>query len=208
MTSILWKDLEAIALTIDDPEERLILGEVNWQQYEKLLTHLGDSSRYRVTYLDGILEIMSPSRRHEVSTENIGRLLEVYLEQAEIDFWGLGSTTFRKQKQGVGKEPDKCYCINTEKEFPDIAIEVVLTSGGINTLEVYKRLEVKEVWFWQNNQLKIYHLNENGEYELQTASTLLPDLDISLLSKYITAPNPRLAMKEFREELRSQLGND
>jgi Uma2 family endonuclease len=207
MTSILWQDIEAIALKIDDPEERLILGEVDWEQYEKLLTHLGDSSRYRVTYLDGILEIMSPSRCHEVSAENIGRLLEVYLEEAEIDFWGLGSTTFRKQKKEVGKEPDKCYCINTDKEFPDIAIEVVLTSGGINTLEVYKRLEVKEVWFWQNNQLRIYHLNENGEYELQTASRLLPNLDISLLSKSVTALNPRLAMKEFRQELKLQLGN-
>jgi Uma2 family endonuclease len=206
MTSILLQGFEAIALAIDDPEEKLIISEVSWEQYEHLLAHLGDSDRYRITYFDGILEIMSPSRRHEVDKKSAARLLEVYLEEAEIDFWGLGSTTFRKQKQEVGKEPDECYCIGTEKEFPDIAIEVVLTSGGINFLEVYKRLEVKEIWFWQNNQLTIYHLSESGEYEQQTASTLLPNLDITLLSQYVTVTNPRLAMQQFRAKVRASLG--
>lgn len=94
---------------------------------------------------------MSPSRRHEVSPENIGRLLEVYLEVAEMDFWGLGSTTLRKEEGKAEKEPDKCYCLETDKDLPDLAIEVIVTSGNIKILEVYRRLEVKEVWLWDNN---------------------------------------------------------
>jgi Uma2 family endonuclease len=58
-----------------------------------------------------MLEIMSPSRRHEVSKKDMARLLEVYLEEAEIDFWGLGSTTFRRRQDEAGKEPDECYCL-------------------------------------------------------------------------------------------------
>lgn len=207
MTSILLAGLKEIDLELNDSEEKLTINQVSWTHYEKLLNYLGESSRYRLTYLDGILEIMSPSRRHEVNKKSIARLLEIYFEEAEIDFWGLGSTTFRKQEKETGKEPDECYCINTEKEIPDLAIEVVITSGGINTLEVYKRLEVKEVWFWQNEQLLIYVLNNYKEYEATATSSLFLNLDVALLTKYINEANPRLAMGRFRQELRSHLGN-
>jgi Uma2 family endonuclease len=116
-------------LQINDPEERHLLGNVTWEQYEALLTDFGDDPHYRITYLDGTLEIMSPGRKHEITTESIGRLLEAYLEENRIKFWGLGSTTFRRQDKGSGTEPDKSYCIGSEKELPDLAIEVVVTSG-------------------------------------------------------------------------------
>ncbi len=181
-----------------DSEQRLILTGISWEEYEQFLESLGDSATYRTIYLEGVLEIMSPSRRHEVSKRNIGRLLEVYLEAAEIDFWGLGSTTLRVDKGKAGKEPDECYCLRTDKELPDLAIEVIITSGNIKILEVYRRLGVKEVWLWQNDQLHIYYL-ENEQYSLKEKSQLLPNLDLNLLCQFIEHPNPRLAMKEFRQ---------
>ncbi len=181
-----------------DSEQRLILTGISWAEYEQFLESLGDSPTYRTIYLEGVLEIMSPSRRHEVSTENIGRLLEVYLEAAEIDFWGLGSTTLRVEEGQTGKEPDKCYCLRTDKEFPDLAIEVIVISGNIKILEVYRRLGTREVWLWQNDKLNIYCL-ENEQYSLQEKSQLLPNLDLNLLCKFINHSNPRLAMKEFRQ---------
>jgi Uma2 family endonuclease len=207
MQSLLLEGLESLNLSLDDPEERLILSGVSWHDYEKLLAHFGDRAKYRVSYLEGMLEIMSPSRRHEVSKKDIARLLEVYLEEAEIDFWALGSTTFRRRQDEAGKEPDECYCIGTEKDFPDLAIEVVLTSGGINALELYRRLGVKEVWFWQQQGLQIYHLSDRGQYQEHPASQLLPNLDLSLLASYVNAPNPRLAVREFRAHLRQSTEN-
>ncbi len=188
-------------------EQRLILTGISWEEYEQFLDSLGDSRTYRTIYLEGVLEIMSPSRRHEVSTENIGRLLDIYLEVAEIDFWGLGSTTLRVREGEAGKEPDKCYCLETEKEFPDLAIEVIVTSGNINILEVYHRLGIKEVWLWQNDKLDIYWL-ENEQYSLQKNSQLLPNLNLKLLCQFINHPNPRLAMKEFRQKLSYQENNE
>jgi len=168
MTTILLKGLEDFELKANDPEQRMFISGVNWQQYETLLKHLEDSSSYRIT---------------------------------EIDFWGLGSTTLRKQEKEAGKEPDECFCLFTEKEFPDLAIEIILTSGSLKVLEVYKRLGTQEVWFWQDNQLKIYSLQENGEYILIPKSALLPDLNLELLAEYVNHPNPRLAVKEFRSRL-------
>lgn len=52
-------------LQAEDPEERQTISGVSWSGYETLLQDLGDRSRYRMIYLDGMLELMSPSRRHE-----------------------------------------------------------------------------------------------------------------------------------------------
>ena len=201
MTSAILNNLFQLKLDIEDPEERFITSGVSWQVYESILNSLGNSSSYRLAYLSGTLEIMSPSRSHEVDKENIGRLLEVYLEENRIPFWGLGSMTIRKEEQKAGKEPDKCYCIGTDKEIPDLAIEVIYTSGGVDVLEVYQRLCVKEVWFWQNKQFTIYCLRDDG-YKEVSRSQLLPNIDLVLLSQYVTVSEPLEAIIEWRKKVR------
>ncbi|MDJ0713556.1 MAG: Uma2 family endonuclease [Prochloraceae cyanobacterium] len=202
-TNTLILGLEEIQITATDPEERRIISPVPWEEYSKLADRLGDSSRYRVSYLDGTLVIMSPSRSHEKIKKHIAVLLEAYLQEAEIDYYPLGSTTFRKEEGRVGKEPDECYCIGSEKEFPDLAIEISVTSGGVDTLEVYKRLGIKEVWLWKNNRFSIYFLAKEN-YVKQEKSTLLPDLDIGLIEKLAIAESPRKAVQELRKNIRSK----
>jgi Uma2 family endonuclease len=199
MTSALLRDF--FELETSDREEKFLTSDVTWQAYESLLTSLGDRSSYRVAYLLGTLEIMSPSRSHELDKENIGRLLEAYLEENRIRFWGLGSTTFRQKDQQAGKEPDKSYCLGTEKNIPDLAIEVIYTSGGVDTLEIYQRLGVGEVWFWQDRQLKIYCLQDN-HYQQTIQSELLPDLDLALLAQYVIISDPLEAVVEWRKQVR------
>lgn len=188
-------------LQADDPEERQIISGVSWEQYEALLEELGDSSLYRVTYLDGVLELMAPSRRHEQRKTLIGSLLEDYLKEKRIRFFPFGSTTLRKQQKRGGTEPDESYCIGSDKEYPDIAIEVIETSGSINKLEVYQRLGVREVWFFQNKQFKLYALRESG-YEQINRSEILPDLDLTLLATAALAADPLEAALEFRQKIR------
>jgi Uma2 family endonuclease len=188
-------------LQADDPEERQIISGVSWEQYEALLEELGDSSLYRVTYLDGVLELMAPSRRHERNKSTIGSLLEAYCQEKRIRYFPLGSTTLRKQQKRGGTEPDESYCIGSDKEYPDIAIEVIETSGSINKLEVYQRLGVREVWFFQNKQFKLYALRESG-YEQIDRSEILPDLDLTLLATAALAADPLEAALEFRQKIR------
>ncbi|WP_242578060.1 Uma2 family endonuclease, partial [Chroococcus sp. FPU101] len=130
-----------------DLEHLVIINQVSWEQYEAFLEKLGDRPGIYVTYLEGSLEIMSPSRRHELSKKLMGILLEAHFLEFGIRFYALGSTTFRSDLTKKGIEPDECYCIGTNKEIPDLAIEIVLTSGGVNSLKVYKDLGVPEVWF-------------------------------------------------------------
>ena len=186
--------------SLQDREEKYITSGVTWQAYESLLLALGNSSSYRVAYLLETLEIMSPSRSHELDKKAIARLLEAYLEEKRIRFWGLGSTTLKNKDKQAGKEPDECYCIGTDKDIPDLAIEVVYTSGGVDTLEVYRRLGVKEAWFWQNSEFKIYCL-KNDNYQQQQQSRLLPDLDLTSLAQHVVIQDPLDAIIEWRKAI-------
>ena len=201
MTSALLNDYFSLQIETKDNEEKFITSGATWQTYESLIASLGNSSSYRVTYLLETLEIMSPSRSHELDKENIGRLLEAYLEEKQIRFWGLGSTTFKSKDKQAGKEPDKSYCIDTDKDIPDLAIEVVYSSGGVDTLEVYRRLGVKEVWYWQNQQFTIYCL-QNDSFQKQSQSKLLPNLDLGLLAQYVTISDPLEAITQWRKQVR------
>jgi Uma2 family endonuclease len=204
------KQLITVPLTYGaDPEERFASSDVSWEDYESLLTKLENNSHYRVNYLDGILEIVSPSRRHEKVKTNLGTLVERFFYIKRIRYVPLGSSTFRNKAKKAGAEPDECYCLGEEKDVPDLVIEVVVTSSSASKLEIYRRLGVAEVWFWEINQLKIYHLRDSGNlpkatvftatygYELITASELLPSLDIELLEQCVTISDSILAVDEF-----------
>jgi Uma2 family endonuclease len=201
MLAELIHDLEQETGDNIEREERFITSEVSWQQYEALLLKLEDNCYYRVTYLDGVLEIVSPSRRHEGAKKRIATLLEVYFEETDTEYFPLGSMTLRRQQRRGGTEPDESYCIGTEKEVPDLAVEVVFTSGGVDKLAVYKRLRVTEVWFWEKARFSLYRLREDN-YEPISKSELLPNLDIGLLAEYVQHPNQLLAVKKFRQQIR------
>ncbi len=196
-------------ITLDDPEERRVLSRVSWDQYEALLADMGDSSAYRVHFLDGVLEILAPSRNHESSKTRIGDLLLIYFLETEIQYFPMGFTTLKKPENQAGGEPDESYCIGTDKEFPDLAIEVIVTSGSINRLELYRRLGIREVCFWQKNRLSMYHQREEtpekfaatAGYESIQKSETLPDLDLESLTRCLQLPNPLVAAKAFRQGL-------
>jgi Uma2 family endonuclease len=188
-----------------DTEQQYIVTDVSWEAYEALLADLGDDfPGLRIHYLEGTLEITMPGRKHEVSKDNIARLLGVYFEETRTRFYGLGSTTFKREAKRRGAEPDVSFCVETDKEFPDIAIEVVQTSGGINKLKIYQGLGVPEVWFWEKERFDVYHLRQDG-YEQIDRSEFLPNLDLTLLATYVQHPEPLDAVLEFRAILQEQL---
>ncbi len=182
-------------------EQRVVLEGIRWQQYEGLLATLGDDfPNLRLSYLEGTLEIMTISPEHEELKKMIAMLMEAFFQETRTRFHGMGSATFRKAARQRGLEPDECYCLGQKKDVPDIAIEVILSSGTVDKLEIYRGLGVTEVWFW-DNQFAIYHLRSQ-QYELILKSELLPNLDITVLSRHIRPLDQFDAVMEFRELLR------
>ncbi len=184
-------------------EQRLVLEGVSWQQYETMLAALGDDfPNLRLSYLEGILEIMTTSPEHEELKKVIGMLLEAYFQETRTRFHALGSATFRKAMKLRGLEPDECYCLGQKKEIPDLAIEIVITSGIVNKLDIYQGLGVTEVWQWQDGQFLIHHLRPTG-YEQITHSELLPNLDPQQLASYVNPTDQFDAVMAFRDKIRS-----
>lgn len=183
-------------------EQRVILYDVSWEQYEQLSDMFADEFP-RMTYLEGTLEIiMTTSPEHERLKKIIARLIETYAVERLINLNGYGSATFRRQAVRRGAEPDECYCLGTLAEVPDIVIKIALTSGGIDKLEVYRGLQVPEVWFWAKSQFSLYHLREEG-YELIARSEFLPELDLSVLSQYVGYTNQTEAVIAYRTVLQT-----
>lgn len=198
-----WEELTSqSALQNVDSDQILLMNGINWNLYEIILQKFENISHYRFKYLEGTLEIMSPSRRHEFDKKLIALLLETYFIEKDIDFYPLGSTTFRKAAASRGIEPDECYCFNSEKSVPDLAIEVVVTSGGIDDLLIYQGLGVQEVLFWQHNQFSLYYLRGDN-YEQISQSLFLPALDLSFLASLIlSGEKPKDLISKLREHIR------
>jgi Uma2 family endonuclease len=182
-------------------DQRVRMHDVPWSHYEILLAVKGEAPVPRIAYLEGELELMSPSVDREMIKSRIRQLIEAYAAHRGIDLWPVGSWTVRKAPAMRGVEPDECYTLGDPraKSVPDLAIEVVWTKGGIDKLEIYRGLGVGEVWFWRDGQIDAYVLRE-GQYQLAAASALLPGLDLALVGRLATA-SPTEALAELRKSL-------
>ena len=191
---------------VDQPtEEKLVtLKNISWEQFKGIEAQLQDNRNVRLSYLSGILEIMSPiGDKHEKVKSTVGLLLEAYIKELGIRFYRRGGFTLEEPGYASGT-PDESYSIGTEKEVPDIVIEIIVTSGTINRKELYKPKKVPEVWFWKPNEIKIFRLSESGEYGEVNWSVFFPNLDPALLLHYIAMPDQYDAVVEFEQAIRNQ----
>jgi Uma2 family endonuclease len=88
-------------------------------------------------------------------------------------------------------------------ERPDIAFEVVLTSGGLDKLAVYEGLGVPEVWFWKAKRFEILRFGPAG-YERRDRSDFLPGLDFTVLAEFVGAQHQAQAVRAYRDRLRQE----
>ncbi|MBG1267091.1 Uma2 family endonuclease [Nostoc sp. WHI] len=178
-------------------EQRFLLpGYYTWEEFEKIEALTADAPGLRITYLDGCVEFMTLGEQHEIIKSILAILLETYFFELGINFIPVGSATRRAKEKGASFEPDESYYIEKKKENPDLAIEINITSGSIDKLEKYKRFKITEVWFWENNQLSVYHFT-NDNYEQIPQTQLLPELDINLLARCVLMPSIIEARIEF-----------
>jgi Uma2 family endonuclease len=180
-------------------DQRIVLHGCSWADFQTLLRVRGER-RYRMAYLDGVVEIIGASRGHEGKKCMIGALLEAYCVDRDIPITPYGSWHLDSEPEEAAAEPDECYVFAADpktKSSPDLAIEVVWTSGGINKLEIYRRLEIDEVWFWKREVLTVYGLTPTG-YQPRERSVHVPDLDIALLCKLSELEPLNEALKQLR----------
>lgn len=203
------------------PGHQLLMKDISWSKYQSILAELGENRNYRISYSQGVLEIMAPLPEHEVSKKIIGNLVEIILEELDIEFWSLGSTTFDKEIMEAGVEPDDCFYIENEAKVrgkdrinleidppPDLAIEIDITSR--TRFNNYQALKVPELWRWNGNRLEVNVLVD-GIYVQTEQSRNFPNLPITqVIPEYFLRSKTdgrNATMKAFRQWIRQQIAS-
>jgi Uma2 family endonuclease len=200
------------------PGQHIILDHISWQEFETILEELGDRRSARLAYQSGILEIITPLPEHEDNKEIIGDLVKALLEELDIEFRSLGSTTFKKP-QSDGLEPDQCFYIQNEAAIrgkkkidlsldppPDLAIEIDITSRTHTS--IYASLGVPELWRFDRSSLQI-NILESGKYREVSESRVFPGINLQTVILQHLAESKRLGrnktLKAFRQWVRQQI---
>ncbi|MFB2770850.1 Uma2 family endonuclease [Pelatocladus sp. BLCC-F211] len=208
--------------TLIPPEEIIHLSGISWQTYEALLNELSASRRLRLTYNYGNLEIMVPSPEHERYKKVIGRFVETLAEELAVRIEPLGSTTFKRPNL-TGAEPDESFYIlnlNAVKGKnridlqqdppPDLVVEIDITSGSQERLQIYASMGVLEVWLYDGNSFSINILQKH-KYVVVKESLAFPNLPIQEISRFLEQVGQKDYLdliKEFRYWVRSQVQKD
>jgi Uma2 family endonuclease len=176
-----------------------------WADYQRHLELRGDRSAPRIAYLEGVLEIMSPSHTHEMIKSLIGCLVEVWCLENGIEFTPVGSWTLENKEANRGVEPDECYIFgpSSDRPRPDLAIEVIWTSGGLNKLEIYRAMGVREVWLWRKGRISV-HVLRGEQYDESSESQVLPGIDLGELIGFLDRPTASRAIMDYRAVLRAR----
>jgi Uma2 family endonuclease len=210
--------LELKRITVP-PGQRILLSDVTWQEFEAILEDLGEHRSSRVAYDNGTLEIMTPLPEHEIGKVIIGDFVKALLEELDIEFWPLGSTTFKNQLMSQGIEPDNCFYIENEAAVrdkerldltvdppPDLALEIDITSRTHSS--IYESLKVPELWQFEKGKLKINVLQE-GKYINYEYSPHFPNFPLrEIIPQYLKqcrTEGRNKTMKAFRAWVREKV---
>jgi len=186
---------------VETADQRLVTYGVPWSHFEAQLALRGDAAVPRMAYLQGALELMRPSEDHERIKSSIGCLIEAFALEKGIDLSPYGGWTLKHPPAEAGIEPDECYLVgDQDKRVPDLAIEVVWTSGGIDKLEIYRRLGVPEVWFWKDDRIEV-HVLAGDRFVPAVRSKLFSDLDLALVVSLLDRPTALQAVRALRQAL-------
>ncbi len=188
-----------IALTEHQPAQTLVKPGITWEQFCAIRNSFADIPGIRASYCQGTLEIVTISKLHETIKCILAALLVEYFLRLDIDVFPSGSYT-QSVRGVVEYEADLSYAIATEKEYPDLCVEIVVSSGGTDKLKKYRQVGVKEVWIWKRSKIAVYVL-QDGDYTQSDRSVLFPDLDLAVLETCVQLRSLTQAVKQFRQSL-------
>jgi Uma2 family endonuclease len=197
------------------PSQRLILNDVDWKMYSRLLRLFGGQRSLRLSYDRGVLEIMSPLPEHESDARFLGCLVMALADELGMTFKVRGSSTFRTRRSRRGLEPDDSYWIAHEPQVrgkrqidlrvdppPDLAIESDVTRSSVNRMGIYAAIGVPEVWRIENQSLTFHLLGANRRYAEAANSLSFPTITPADLIQFMAMRGPQLAENEIIRQFR------
>ena len=165
-------------------ETRTVMENVRWDTFVEL-SEQRRGSVPRMTFDEGVLELMSPRRQHENIGSLIGRMVETYTEVLNIEIQTVASTTFKRKDLQKAFEADESYYIEHAEQIrpkeevdltidppPDLVIEVEITSSAIQKLKLFAAMGVPEVWRHDGEILQMFLLSDGKYVPIETSRAL------------------------------------
>ncbi len=203
-------------------DQVVVMRDVEWSVYEALVSS-GRRRAERISYDHGVMEILSPSRLHETTGKWIGRMVELFLFEFEIEVESVKSTTFRREDRQRGFEADESYYIQhaqavrglaeidlTIHPAPDLVIEIDISRSSVSKFAIYAELGVSEVWRYDGETLHVC-VNDGGRFVEVAQSSVLPlfpTQDVPQWIKRAETDGESKMLKAFQAEIRRRTSSD
>jgi Uma2 family endonuclease len=176
----------------DDAETRIVLRDIGWDVYDMLSDAVREGSPVRMIYDGKDLEIMTTSNIHDDFKDLLGLFVHEVATAFRIPIAGGGQTTWKRPELERGLEADYSFYFRLEKfpivaaarkrrsldiadyPNPDMAVEVDISPPAVDREDIYKTLQVEEIWYFDGEEVTIEQLGADGNYTVASQSRFLP----------------------------------
>ncbi|HMS41849.1 MAG TPA: Uma2 family endonuclease [Pyrinomonadaceae bacterium] len=208
--------VKAIARFVVENEESegVVLQNVAWKTYQRILQDLEGVNNPRFFYNKGELLVMPNSPEHEEIKDTIVYFINILCEELEVESRSFGSTTYQRADLKRGFEPDSCFYFGENEakmrgvkrldmsrfSAPDLVIEIDITSSSFDRLGIFAAFGVREIWRFDGEILEI-GLLENGVYLKSETSEILKGVNAEKLTEFIKS-SAKLSRLEWQKNVR------
>ena len=174
--------------TLAPAEERVVLRNISWQTYQRLLSETVNVVSTRFFYDEGNLEIMVVHAGHEWPNDTLLDLAKFAALETIGDFVCTGHMTCIREDLAKGFEPDSSFYLRRADEVrgrdkidvakdppPELIVEVDITSSSLNHSPLYAAVGILEIWRFDGQRVRFHRL-EGGEYHEIELSVALPPM--------------------------------
>ncbi len=186
-----------MAVAISPPESGVILDNISWETYERILSEHTESAGPRFTYNNGRLEIMILSVEHEEPNRTLALFVDIVAAEMNINIRRVGSNTFKREDLLKGFEPDSAFYIGNAAAVrgkkridlmqdppPDLVIEIDVTNSSLPRFPIFAAVGVPEVWRYMDERVQIFKLL-GGSYAETPYSLALPHVTGDVLTRFL-----------------------
>jgi Uma2 family endonuclease len=210
----------------DRPGRSVVIPNVDWETYEKLLDAFDSRRKFHLIYDRGDLEIMAPiSSEHESDSDFLGDMIKILADEMNLMLRVGGSFTMKRRDLARGLEPDRSFWIKRVSKLknvrkidlsihppPDLVVEVDITSSSHDKFEIYAKLGVPEIWRLASEELHFHRLGRRGRYLEIATSLSFPGITPRDLMEYLLQVRKTTdlipILRAFRSSIRKRLASE
>lgn len=176
----------------------LTLYEKTWEDYEKLIEDVGEASGLRISFSEGVLQVMTLSVEHEYYSSIIHTLVSHLSFAKKIKVLQYRSATMKVDKKTKGTEPDNIFYVqNADKlpnkivinfgvdPMPDVVVEIDVHHQSKQKFPIYADFGVPEIWRYDGKKFETYELQTDKTYLEIEKSKALPLLSAETLTHFL-----------------------